>query len=339
MTSDIIMGVVILVLILLSAFFSAIETAFSFVNKVRVQRYKDDGNKKAATALYIIEHFDNALTTILICNNVVNLSCSSIATVLCMNLFGDAGSAIATGATTFLVLTFGEIVPKCLAKEHCDAFSLKTAGLLRGLMTLLTPLVWIFTRFKMIALKIAGSSGDAPSVTENELKYIVESIEEEGVLEESESEMVRSALDFDETTALRGLTSHLSALMTRLKKSRISSLKTAIQEFPCTKARLTMLSVFSIQEIILNDLQTVKRPMLRSLCSRLTLCSKRNSFPKFLMHSNAQKFILRSLRMNTAEHSVLLQWRICSKKLSAKYGTRTKKLSITTTKSARASSL
>ena len=107
------MGVVILVLILLSAFFSAIETAFSFVNKVRVQRYKDDGNKKAAAALYIIEHFDNALTTILICNNVVNLSCSSIATVLCMNLFGDAGSAIATGATTFLVLTFGEIVPKC----------------------------------------------------------------------------------------------------------------------------------------------------------------------------------------------------------------------------------
>ena len=200
------MGVVILVLILLSAFFSAIETAFSFVNKVRVQRYKDDGNKKAAAALYIIEHFDNALTTILICNNVVNLSCSSIATVLCMNLFGDAGSAIATGATTFLVLTFGEIVPKCLAKEHCDAFSLKTAGLLRGLMTLLTPLVLIFTRFKMIALKIAGSSGDAPSVTENELKYIVESIEEEGVLEESESEMVRSALDFDETTAEEILT-------------------------------------------------------------------------------------------------------------------------------------
>lgn len=102
-------------------------------------------------------------------------------------------------------------------------------------MTLLTPLVWIFTRFKMIALKIAGSSGDAPSVTENELKYIVESIEEEGVLEESESEMVRSALDFDETTAEEiltpRLTSHLSALMTRLKKSRISSLKTAIQEF------------------------------------------------------------------------------------------------------------
>mgnify|MGYP002235776207 CR=1 FL=1 len=297
MTSDIIMGVVILVLILLSAFFSAIETAFSFVNKVRVQRYKDDGNKKAAAALYIIEHFDNALTTILICNNVVNLSCSSIATVLCMNLFGDAGSAIATGATTFLVLTFGEIVPKCLAKEHCDAFSLKTAGLLRGLMTLLTPLVWIFTRFKMIALKIAGSSGDAPSVTENELKYIVESIEEEGVLEESESEMVRSALDFDETTAEEILTPRVDITFISVddspEKIKNIIIENRYSRIPVYEARLTMLSAFSIQEIILNDLQTVKRPMLRSLCSRLTLCSKRNSFQKSLMHSNAQKFILR----------------------------------------------
>ncbi len=96
---------------------------------MRVSVTRKTGNKKAAAALYIIEHFDNALTTNVIYNNVVNMSCSSIATVLCINLFGDAGSAIATGATTFLVLTFGEIVPKCLAKEHCDAFSLKTAGL------------------------------------------------------------------------------------------------------------------------------------------------------------------------------------------------------------------
>lgn len=244
MTSDIIMGVVILVLIVLSAFFSAIETAFSFVNKVRVQRYKDDGNKKAATALYIIEHFDNALTTILICNNVVNLSCSSIATVLCMNLFGDAGSAIATGATTFLVLTFGEIVPKCLAKEHCDAFSLKTAGLLRGLMAILTPLVWIFTRFKMIALKIAGSSGDAPSVTENELKYIVESIEEEGVLEESESEMVRSALDFDETTAEEILTPRVDITFISVddspEKIKDIIIENRYSRIPCMRVRLTM---------------------------------------------------------------------------------------------------
>ncbi len=206
MTSDIIMGVVVLILVLMSAFFSATETAFSFANKIRMQQKAEDGNKKAKTALYVIENFDNALTTILICNNVVNLSCSSIATVLCLNLFGDLGSAIATGATTLLVLTFGEVVPKCLAKEHCDNFSMTTAGVLRALMIILTPFVFIFLKLRGLALKIAGSSGETPTVTENELKYIVESIEEQGVLEESESEMVRSALDFDEKTAEEILT-------------------------------------------------------------------------------------------------------------------------------------
>ncbi len=204
--SNLIMGITIAVLVMLSAFFSATETAFSFVNKIRLQQSADEGNKKVKNALYIIEHFDNALTTILICNNIVNLSCSSIATVLCLNIFGDMGSAIATGATTLLVLTFGEVIPKCLAKEHCDSFSVKTAGILRLLMFIFTPFVWIFVKLKSVALKASGGTDDAPSVTEKELKFIVESIEEEGVLEESESEMVRSALDFDEKTAEEILT-------------------------------------------------------------------------------------------------------------------------------------
>ena len=178
MASNIVMAIVIFVLIALSSFFSATETAFSFVNKIRIQKKSEDGDKKATTALFVIENFDKALTTILICNNVVNLSCSSLATVLCMALFGDYGSAIATGATTLLVLTFGEVLPKCLAKENCDSFSLKTAGIIKFLMFILTPLVFILVQFKSLALKIAGGTEDAPSVTENELKYIVESIDE-----------------------------------------------------------------------------------------------------------------------------------------------------------------
>lgn len=213
------MGVVILLLVLLSALFSAMETAFSFANKIRIQQSAEDGNKRAKTAQYIIEHFDNALTAILICNNIVNLGCSSIATVLCLNLFGDIGSAIATGATTLLVLTFGEVIPKCLAKESCDAFSLSTAGLLRALMIILTPLVFVFIKLKALALKMAGGHEDTPSVTENELKYIVESIEEEGVLEESESEMVRSALDFDETTAEEILTPRVDVVFLSVEDS------------------------------------------------------------------------------------------------------------------------
>lgn len=220
MDSNIIMGVVVAVLILLSAFFSATEMSFSIVNKIRIQHNAENGNKKAKKVLYVIEHFDNALTTILICNNIVNLSCSSIATVLCLNIFGDMGSAIATGATTLLVLTFGEVIPKCLAKEHCDSFSMKTAGILRTLMVLLTPFVWVFVKLKSLAIKIAGGSEDTPSVTENELKYIVESIEEEGVLEESESEMVRSALDFDEKTAEEILTPRVDVTFINVEDSQ-----------------------------------------------------------------------------------------------------------------------
>lgn len=220
MNPNIIMGVVIAVLVMLSAFFSATETSFSFVNKIRVQRNAENGDRKSKNALYVIEHFDNALTAILICNNIVNLSCSSIATVLCLNIFGDMGSAIATGATTLLVLTFGEVIPKCLAKEHCDSFSLKTAGILKTLMLILTPFVWIFVKLKALAIKIAGGKEDIPSVTENELKYIVESIEEEGVLEESESEMVRSALDFDEKTAEEILTPRVDVTFINIEDSQ-----------------------------------------------------------------------------------------------------------------------
>ena len=215
--SNIFMGVSIFVLILLSAFFSATETAFSFVNKIRIQHSVENGDKKANTVLYIIEHFDNALTAILICNNVVNLGCSSIATMLCLKIWGEIGPAIATGLTTLLVLTFGEVIPKCLAKEHCDNFAMKTAGILKVITILLTPLVFIFIKLKSLALKIAGSKDDAPSVTENELKYIVESIEEEGVLEESESEMVRSALDFDEKTAEEILTPRVDVVFINIE--------------------------------------------------------------------------------------------------------------------------
>lgn len=198
--------ILIFLCIILSAFFSSVETAFSFVNVIRIQGYADDGDKRAKNVLYITDRFDKALTTILICNNIVNLGCSSLATVVCLNLFGDIGTAVATGATTFLVLTFGEIIPKCLAKEHCERYSLATAGILKALTIVLTPIVFLFIKLKELALKIAGTKNEQPSVTEDELKQIVENIEGEGVLEEDESEMVQSVLDFDDKTVLEILT-------------------------------------------------------------------------------------------------------------------------------------
>lgn len=198
--------IVIVLCVLLSAFFSSVETAFSFVNVIRIQSYADDGNKKAKNALYITNHFDKALTAILICNNIVNLGCSSLATAVCLSIFGNIGTAIATGITTFVVLTFGEILPKCLAKEHAESYSLATAGVLKVITILLTPIVFLFIKLKEGALKIAGKNEEQPSVTEDELKQIVENIEGEGVLEEDESEMVQSVLDFDDKTVLEVLT-------------------------------------------------------------------------------------------------------------------------------------
>ncbi len=203
---NIIYAVAIVICVFLSAIFSSIETAVSFTNTIRMKNYAENGSKKAKNALYILDHFDKALTAILICNNLVNLGCSSIATVLCLNLFGDAGAAISTGIVTLLILTFGEIIPKCLAKEYNEAFVFKLGGLLKGLMIILTPVIFIFVKIKELALKITGETKEQPDVTEDELKSLVETIEEQGVLEETEREMVQSVLDFDEKTAIEILT-------------------------------------------------------------------------------------------------------------------------------------
>lgn len=206
MNSNFLFGIIIGLCIIFSAFFSCVETAFSCANKIRLKSYADNGNKRATTALWVIDNFDRVLTAILIGNNVVNLGCSSIATVLCMNLFGDMGAAIATGATTLLVLTFGEVIPKCFGKEVSDSIVLYTGSVLKYMTYALTPFVYFFIGIKSLVMKLANIKKNSPSVTEDELKYIIESIEEEGILEEQESEMVQSALEFDEKTALEILT-------------------------------------------------------------------------------------------------------------------------------------
>ncbi|MGN0550672.1 MAG: hemolysin family protein [Acutalibacteraceae bacterium] len=206
MEVNIIMCVCIVILIICSALFSSIETAFSSVNTIRLRHDAEKGDKKAKAALYITDNYDKALTAILIGNNIVNIGSSSLATVLCINLFGDIGAAISTGAITLLVLTFGEVLPKCIAKENAESFCLAAAKPLRVLMTILSPVVFLFILLKTAVLNKIHKDKEIPSVTEDELKYIIESIEEEGVLEQQERDLVQSALDFDEKTVQEILT-------------------------------------------------------------------------------------------------------------------------------------
>lgn len=233
MNENAIMGIVIFICILFSAFFSGTETAFSTVNQVRLKSYADSGSKKAKrakTALYICDNYDKTITTILIGNNIVNLGGSSLATVLCINIWGDIGAAIATGATTFLVLTFGEIIPKCIGKESSETIALYTAGILRAFMFVFYPIVMFFIGLKSIVIKMLRIKNDAPSVTEDELKYIINSIEEEGVLEQQEKELVQSALDFDEKTAFEILTPRVDMTAVDIDSDYETMKKTILEE-------------------------------------------------------------------------------------------------------------
>jgi len=211
--------VFIAVLLVISAICSATETAFSSCNRIRLKKMADGGSKSAAKALTICDNFDKALTAILIGNNVVNILSSSLATVLFTEKFGAGSVGLATAVMTVLVLIFGEILPKSLAKENSESFATFMAAPLSAFMFIITPLILIFTGIKNLASKIVGSKSEAPSVTEEELKYIIDEIEDEGVLEEQESDLVRSALDFDEITINKILVPRVSIAAVEISDS------------------------------------------------------------------------------------------------------------------------
>ncbi|MBE6906175.1 hemolysin family protein [Marasmitruncus massiliensis] len=217
-----------LVLLALSAFFSASETAFSSLNKIRLKNYADEGNRKAKRALRIAENFDKMLSTILVGNNVVNMASASLATLLATAVFGASGAAIATAAITVLVLIFGEILPKSLAKENSENVAMAFGGLLSMLMKLLTPIVFVFVKIKEFSMRLIHHGKTQPSVTEEELKYIVNSIEQEGVLEEQESDLVRSALEFDEIMVQEILTPRVDLTAINVDTSLQEALKVVL---------------------------------------------------------------------------------------------------------------
>lgn len=211
-SSDGILYFSLLILLGCSAFFSASETAFSSLNKIRVRNYAEEGDKKAKRALDVAEDFDRLLSTILVGNNVVNMASASIATVLATAMFGPSGAAVATVVMTVLVLIFGEILPKTLAKESSESIAMATSGFLAVFLKVMRPIVWVFVKIKDVMIRLIHKAENKPSVTEEELKYIVESIEQEGVLEEQESELVQSALEFDEITVQEILTPRVDVL-------------------------------------------------------------------------------------------------------------------------------
>ena len=190
------MIVALLLMVVFSAYFSATETAFTSLNRIRLKSRADAGDRRAARTLALAEDYDRLLSTILIGNNIVNISASTLGTVLFTQFVGTAyGPAVSTIVLTVVILIFGEISPKGLAKEHPESFAMLSTPVLRVLMLLLRPINFLFAQWKRLLSRLFRSSSDS-GITEEELITMVDQAETEGGLDQDESQLIRSAIEF-----------------------------------------------------------------------------------------------------------------------------------------------
>ncbi|MGI6081037.1 MAG: HlyC/CorC family transporter [Candidatus Avilachnospira sp.] len=192
-----------MILLALSAFFSSAETALTSANKIRMKNLAEEGNYNAKTVLKILDNQSKMLSTVLIGNNIVNLSASAVATVFCTELFGNAYIGLGTGILTLLVLLFGEITPKTAATIHADKIALVYAKYIGLLMKIFTPVVWIVGLLSKGVMKLLriDPTKEKEIITEEELRTMVDMSHEEGVIETDEKQMITNVFDFGDQTA------------------------------------------------------------------------------------------------------------------------------------------
>lgn len=194
--------IVIVILLAFSAFFSGSEIAYTSANKMRLKKAAEGEDVRARLAFYIYENYNKALATILIGNNAVKIAASSMATVIAINVFGDKGTLFAIVVMAVLILIFGEIMPKNLARVNCDSFAPRVSVPLRFFMVVTAPIVYPVMGFVGIASRLwSGRDGGGAAMTEEVLALIIETVEDEGVINEDRGELLQSALDFSEITA------------------------------------------------------------------------------------------------------------------------------------------
>ncbi len=191
------MLVALIFLVAMSAYFSATETAFTSLNRIRLRTKADAGDRRAAATLRLAEEYDKLLSTILIGNNIVNITATTISTVLCTKWFYQYGPTVSTVALTVIILIFGEISPKSLSKESPEAWAMFAAPLLRLFMIVLTPLNFLFSQWKVLLSKLFRHRGE-DGITEEELVGMVDQAQTEGGLDEHESDLIRNAIEFND---------------------------------------------------------------------------------------------------------------------------------------------
>ena len=234
--SSIFMITALIVLIMLSAFFSASETAYSSLNMIRLKSRAEDGDKQAAKVLALAERYDSLLSTILIGNNIVNIGASSLATVLFSRLLGNAyGPTASTIVMTLLVLTFGEITPKSMAKEMPESIAMAFAPALGALVAVFGPLNFIFGKWKSF-LASRFYTDEKDTITEGELVTMVSEAEKDGELTNRESELIRSAIEFDDVEAQDVLTPRVDVIALPVYHETIDNIIGVVHEKDCFAA-------------------------------------------------------------------------------------------------------
>ncbi len=218
------------ILILLSAFFSGTETAFSYCNRHRIKVYADDGSKSACLTLKILDKFDNIIITTLIGTNIAHVALSTLATIIAILLVGDFGSLLATIVTTFMVFFFGDMLPKNIAQKNADKWCQISSYPIFALIILFYPLTFIFNCLIKFVRLFIKEKEDETSFTENDFQDVVEKIEEEGVLDSEESDIIQAAVDFGDIKVKDVLTKREDMVCLDIKNCKNDYLKKFLLE-------------------------------------------------------------------------------------------------------------
>ena len=212
--------------VILSGYFSATETAFSALNKTRLKALVESGNKKAKLTLKLSDNYDKLISTILIGNNIVNIAVASIGTLLFVKLYGeDLGPTLSTIVVTVVVLIFGEITPKSIAKDHPESFAMFSSPILRVIIVVFTPLNFIFTKWKQLVSKLFRTKGDT-KMSQEELLIFLDEVHQEGAIDENGNKLLKNAVEFGNMEVQSILTPRMSLEGVEINDDKIEIAKT-----------------------------------------------------------------------------------------------------------------
>lgn len=286
--------VLIVFLLICSAFFSSTEIAYASANESRLRKAAESGSKSGKRALYIKEHYNKTLCTILIGNNLVNIASSSVATVIALQLVGDAGVAVATGVMTVLLLIFGEILPKQLAKQFCDKYALFSASLLHLLYKLTSPLVWLFMQMIALVSKVWTRAKTDTAITYDDLMTMVEIVEEEGILEETSVELLQAAIEFDDIEVHKVITHRVNMTALDINDPIEESIQTALaseySRIPVYEDSIDNIIGILPVSVLLKELLDNPTPDIRAMLTEPLFVPQTKNLPEVLDQMRRSKF-------------------------------------------------